>query len=51
MCAYFLIFYYCVSIIMFFIAQNIVKCAVFIGFCKESGKSYGKMKKKWENVW
>jgi len=46
--------YVCISlyfIIMFFIAQNIVKCAVFIGFCQENGKSYGKMKKNWENVW
>lgn len=32
-------------------AQNSGKCAIFGDFCKESGKFWGKMKKKWENVW
>jgi hypothetical protein len=27
-------------------AQNRSKCAIFGDFCKESGKIYGKMKKK-----
>jgi len=32
-------------------AQNRVICAILGIFCKESGKLWGKMKKKWENVW
>lgn len=32
-------------------AQNRVICAILGIFCKESGKLWGKMKKKLENVW